>query len=156
MRRIVSILLENQPGALSRVVGLFSQRGYNIDTLNVNSTLDPTLSRLTLTTFCDEQRCDQIGKQLQKLIEVLEVTIGLGSESIENEIVILHVKGLTSLLDLKSWLEIKGAAILEIRNDLCIVRYVAQPQEVSIFLDELRGSGQIVSVVRSGSILLPS
>ena len=67
MRRIVSVLLENEPGALSRVVGLFSQRGYNIETLNVAPTEDPTLSRLTLTTIGDDKTIEQITKQLNNL-----------------------------------------------------------------------------------------
>ena len=71
MRRIVSVLLENEPGALSRVVGLFSQRGYNIETLNVAPTEDPTLSRLTLTTIGDDKTIEQITKQLNKLVDVV-------------------------------------------------------------------------------------
>ena len=72
MKRIISILLENESGALSRVVGLFAQRGYNIDTLTVAPTDDDTLSRLTLTTQGDDQMAEQIVKQLFKLIDVLE------------------------------------------------------------------------------------
>jgi len=69
MRRIISILMENEPGALSRVVGLFSQRNYNIETLAVAPTEDPTLSRLTLTTEGSDKVIEQITKQLNKLIE---------------------------------------------------------------------------------------
>jgi acetolactate synthase-1/3 small subunit len=73
MRRIIAILMENEPGALSRVVGLFSQRGYNIDTLNVAATEDPTLSRLTLTTFGDDQHIEQITKHLNRLVDVVKL-----------------------------------------------------------------------------------
>ncbi|MFV0277798.1 MAG: acetolactate synthase small subunit, partial [Parahaliea sp.] len=73
MRRIISILLENEPGALSRVVGLFSQRGYNIETLNVAPTEDATLSRLTLTTMGDDRTMEQITKQLNKLVDVVKL-----------------------------------------------------------------------------------
>ena len=73
MRRIISVLLENEPGALSRVVGLFSQRGYNIDTLTVAPTEDRSLSRLTLTTQGDDRTIEQITKQLHKLIDVVKV-----------------------------------------------------------------------------------
>ncbi|HBP69392.1 MAG TPA: acetolactate synthase small subunit, partial [Alcanivorax sp.] len=69
MRRIISILMENEPGALSRVVGLFSQRGYNIETLTVAPTEDDTLSRLTMTTTGDDKKIEQITKHLNKLIE---------------------------------------------------------------------------------------
>ena len=70
MKRVIALLMENQPGALSRVVGLFSQRGYNIETLIVAPTNDPTLSRLTMTTIGDEKVVQQITKQLDKLIVI--------------------------------------------------------------------------------------
>ncbi len=73
MRRIISILMENEPGALSRVVGLFSQRGYNIETLNVAPTEDATLSRLTLTTVGDDKTIEQITKNLNKLVDVVKL-----------------------------------------------------------------------------------
>ena len=70
MKRVIALLMENQPGALSRVVGLFSQRGYNIETLIVAPTTDPTLSRLTMSTNGDEKIVQQITKQLDKLIDL--------------------------------------------------------------------------------------
>jgi len=73
MRRIISVLLENEAGALSRVVGLFAQRNYNIESLTVAPTEDATLSRLTLTTLGDDKKIEQITKQLNKLIEVVKV-----------------------------------------------------------------------------------
>ena len=73
MRHIISVLLENESGALSRVVGLFSQRGYNIETLTVAPTEDPTLSRMTIVTMGDERVLEQIQKQLHKLVDVLKV-----------------------------------------------------------------------------------
>ena len=72
-KHLISVLMENEAGSLSRVVGLFSQRGYNIDTLNVAATEDPTLSRLTLTTITTADKIEQITKQLHKLIEVVKV-----------------------------------------------------------------------------------
>jgi acetolactate synthase-1/3 small subunit len=73
MRRIISVLLENEPGALSRVVGLFSQRNYNIETLTVAATEDSTLSRMTVTTTGSDKVIEQITKQLNKLIEVVKL-----------------------------------------------------------------------------------
>ena len=73
MRRIISVLMENEPGALSRVVGLFSQRGYNIETLNVAPTEDPTMSRLTLTTIGDDHKIEQITKHLNRLVDVVKL-----------------------------------------------------------------------------------
>ena len=73
MRHIISILMENEPGALSRVVGLFSQRNFNIETLNVAPTEDPSLSRLTVTTIGDDRVIEQITKHLNKLIDVVKL-----------------------------------------------------------------------------------
>ncbi len=73
MRHIIAVLLENESGALARVVGLFAQRGYNIDSLTVAATEDPTISRLTLVTRGDDQVIEQITKQLHKLIEVVKL-----------------------------------------------------------------------------------
>ncbi len=92
MRHIISLLLENQPGALSRVVGLFSQRGYNIETLNVSPTDDETLSRLNITTKTDEMQLEQIQKQLHKLIDVLKVQEVTECEHIERELMLVKVK----------------------------------------------------------------
>lgn len=92
MRRIISILMENAPGALSRVVGLFSQRGYNIETLTVAPTEDPTLSRLTLTTDGDEHKLEQITKNLNKLIDVVKLVDLSEGAHIERELMLIKVK----------------------------------------------------------------
>ena len=92
MRRIISILMENEPGALSRVIGLFSQRGYNIDTLSVAPTEDKTLSRLTLTTFGDDLKIEQITKHLNKLIEVVKLVDLTEGAHIERELMLIKVK----------------------------------------------------------------
>ena len=92
MRRIISILMENEPGALSRVVGLFSQRGYNIETLTVAPTEDETLSRLTMTTTGDDKKIEQITKHLNKLIEVVKLVDLTEGAHIEREIMLMKVK----------------------------------------------------------------
>ena len=88
MRHIISVLLENEPGALSRVVGLFSQRNYNIETLTVAATEDPTLSRLTLTTIGQEDVIEQITKNLNKLIEVVKLVNLSEGAHIERELML--------------------------------------------------------------------
>ena len=89
MKRVVALLMENQPGALSRVVGLFSQRGYNIETLVVAPTTDPTLSRLTMSTEGDEKVVEQITKQLDKLIDVVTVADLGESDFVETELMLV-------------------------------------------------------------------
>ena len=92
MKRVIALLMENQPGALSRVVGLFSQRGYNIETLVVAPTSDPTLSRLTMSTEGDEQVVEQITKQLDKLIDVVMVSDLGSSDFVERELMLIKFK----------------------------------------------------------------
>ena len=92
MRHIISVLLENEPGALSRVVGLFSQRNYNIESLTVAPTEDPTLSRLTVTTIGNDRVVEQITKQLNKLIDVVKVVDLSEGEHIEREVMMIKLK----------------------------------------------------------------
>ena len=92
MRHIVSILMENEPGALSRVVGLFSQRGYNIESLTVAPTEDSSLSRLTLTTACDNDKIEQITKHLNKLVDVVKLVDLTEGSHIERELMLVKVK----------------------------------------------------------------
>ena len=91
-RPVVSLLLENEAGALSRVVGLFSARGFNIDCLNVAPTQDRTISRLTLVTHCDDQLIEQINKQLNKLVEVIKLVNLSDAEFIDREMMLVKVQ----------------------------------------------------------------
>ena len=92
MRRIISVLLENESGALSRVIGLFAQRGYNIETLTVAPTDDETLSRLTLTTLATDEQIEQITKHLNKLIEVVKLVDLTEGEYVERELMLIKLK----------------------------------------------------------------
>ena len=91
MRHILSLLLENESGALSRVSGLFSARGYNIESLNVAPTEDPSISRMTLVTSGSPQVIEQITKQVNKLIDVVKVVDLNGTEHIERELMLLKI-----------------------------------------------------------------
>src|SRR5690554_7730156 len=102
MRRIISILMENEPGALSRVIGLFSQRGYNIETLTVAPTEDRTLSRLTLTTHGDDRQIERITKNLNKLIEVVKLVDLTESAHVQRELMLCKVKATGAQRDRKS------------------------------------------------------
>ena len=102
MRRILSVLLENEPGALSRVVGLFSQRGYNIESLNVAPTDDHSLSRLTLTTTGDDLKIEQINKQLNKLIDVVKVVDLTEGAHVERDLLLVKVRAVGQQLPIFS------------------------------------------------------
>ena len=92
MRHIISVLMENEPGALSRVVGLFSQRNYNIDSLTVAPTEDQSLSRLTVTTSGDDARIEQITKHLNRIIDVVKLVDLTEGAHIERELMLIKVK----------------------------------------------------------------
>ncbi|MGL4455517.1 MAG: acetolactate synthase small subunit, partial [Plesiomonas sp.] len=99
MRRILSVLLENESGALSRVIGLFSQRGYNIETLTVAPTDDPTLSRITIVTAGEENVLEQIEKQLHKLIDVLKVSDLTQGPHVERELMLVKMQAPAGVRD---------------------------------------------------------
>ena len=99
MRRILSVLLENESGALSRVVGLFSQRAFNIESLTVAPTDDPTLSRMTIEAVGDEQVLEQIEKQLHKLVDVFKVINLSEHDHVEREVLLVKVRATGSSRD---------------------------------------------------------
>src|SRR5512136_2228862 len=92
MRHVISVLVENEPGVLVRVSGLFSGRGFNIESLNVAETLEPTISRMTLVTSGNEQIIEQIIKQLNKLVNVVKVVDLTGSDFVDREMILIRVK----------------------------------------------------------------
>jgi acetolactate synthase-1/3 small subunit len=125
MRHIISVLLENEPGALSRVVGLFSQRNYNIETLTVAPTEDPTLSRLTLTTVGHDEVIEQITKNLNKLIEVVKlVNLSEGSH-IERELMLVKIKATgAQRAEVKRTTDIFRGQIVDVTSSV----YTVQPR----------------------------
>ncbi|KJS09792.1 MAG: acetolactate synthase 3 regulatory subunit [Gammaproteobacteria bacterium BRH_c0] len=150
MKRIISILLENEPGALSRVVGLFSQRGYNIDTLTVAPTEDKTLSRLTLTTHGDDKIIEQITKQLNKLIDVVKVMDLTEGPHIERELMLLKVKaGGAQRAEVKRCVDIFRGQIVDVSPSGYTVQVTGNSEKLDAFIASLP-EGDIVEVVRSG------
>ena len=147
MKRTVALLMENQPGALSRVVGLFSQRGYNIESLIVAATEDPTLSRLTMTTSGDQKVIEQITKQLNKLIDVVKV-LDLGeSDYLEREL--LLVKFSHGSINTEVIKELNGEIIFE-NNDLLNIQFVGTSKELDQVLKDLDSSNPL-EIVRTGA-----
>ena len=151
MKRIISILLENEFGSLSRVVGLFSQRGYNIDTLTVAPTDDETLSRLTLTTEGDAQMAEQIVKQLHKLIDTIKVVDLTEGSHIERELMLVKIKAADNdtRIELKSCVEIFRGHIIDVTPATYTVQLAGDSDKLDAFLDAARAMG-VMEVVRSG------
>jgi acetolactate synthase-1/3 small subunit len=143
MKRIISILLENESGSLSRVVGLFSQRGYNIDTLTVAPTDDDTLSRLTLTTQGDDQMAELIDT-----IKVVDLTVGA---HIERELMLVKIKAPDNDIrnELKRSVDIFRGQIVDVTTSTYTVQLVGDSDKLDAFIDAVREIG-IMEVVRSG------
>ncbi len=152
MKHLISVLMENEAGSLSRVVGLFSQRGYNIETLNVAPTDDPTLSRLTLTTDTAANKVEQITKQLHKLIEVVKVTTLSDTKHIERELMLIKVRATgSSREEIKRTADIFRAQIVDVTPNIYTIQIVGDTEKLDGFI-EIMGNEKILEVVRSGVI----
>jgi acetolactate synthase I/III small subunit len=150
MRHIISVLVENEAGALSRLVGLFSQRNYNIETLNVAPTEDPTLSRLTLTTYGDEHKIEQITKQLNKLVEVVKVVDLSEGAHIERELMLIKVKALGAARDeIKRTADIFRGQVVDVTPTTYTIQIAGTTEKIDGFIDAL-AENTILEVVRSG------
>ncbi|HSB96781.1 MAG TPA: acetolactate synthase small subunit [Spongiibacteraceae bacterium] len=150
MRRIISLLLENEPGALSRVVGLFSQRGYNIETLNVAATEDPTLSRLTLTTIGDDHKIEQITKHLNKLIDVVKLVDLTEGPHIERELMLVKVRATgAQRAEIKRCTDIFRGQIIDVGPTVYTIQVAGASDKLDAFLESV-GDAAILEVVRSG------
>ena len=150
MRHIISILMENEPGALSRVVGLFSQRNFNIETLNVAPTEDPSLSRLTVTTIGDDRVIEQITKHLNKLIDVVKLVDLTEGNHIERELMLVKVKVLGSARDeVKRTADIFRAQVVDVTPNLYTVQITGDTAKLDAFLHAMAPVG-ILEVARTG------
>ncbi|CAG8999999.1 MAG: Acetolactate synthase isozyme 3 small subunit [Candidatus Celerinatantimonas neptuna] len=152
MRRIISILIENEAGSLSRVVGLFSQRGYNIDSLTVAETDDPTLSRMTITTSGDERMIEQITKQLHKLIDVLKVSELTDAAYIEREIALIKVRTQGAMrAEVKRLSEIFRGQIVDVTASEYVLQITGDADKLNACIRTLSEMTEVLEVVRSGS-----
>ncbi|MBB3063012.1 acetolactate synthase small subunit [Microbulbifer rhizosphaerae] len=150
MRRIISVLMENEPGALSRVVGLFSQRGYNIESLTVAPTEDETLSRLTLVTIGDDHKIEQVTKNLNKLIDVVKLVDLTEGAHIERELLLVKVRATGAQRDeVKRSVDIFRGQIVDVTSNMYTVQVSGTSEKLDAFLQAL-GEHTIMEVVRSG------
>ena len=155
MRRILSVLLENESGALSRVVGLFSQRAFNIESLTVAPTDDPTLSRMTIETVGDEQVLEQIEKQLHKLVDVFKVINLSDCEHVEREVMLIKVKAQGAAREeLKRLTDIFRAQIVDVTAKSYIIQLTGTTDKLDAFVNTIKEDAQIIEIVRSGLVSL--
>ena len=152
-RHIIAILLQNEAGALTRVAGLFSTRGYNIESLSVAATDDPTVSRITLVTKGSESVIQQIANQLNKLIDVVSVEDMTGGEHLERELVLLKLKVRPDQTDVvRGYVVRTGGRVVDPATDGFIVELTASEAEINSFIGDLSRQAEILEVVRSGAL----
>lgn len=151
MRHIISILIENESGALSRVAGLFSARGYNIESLTVAATEDPSLSRMTLVTRGNENIIEQITKQLNKLIDVVKLIDLVGSSHIERELMMLKVRTTEQTrAEIRSLVEIFRGQIIDATPTTYVIEMTGTSEKLDAFV-AAANPDSIIEVVRSGA-----
>ena len=156
MRHIISILLENEAGALSRVSGLFSARAYNIESLTVAPTSDPTISRITVVAQGEEQVVEQILKQLNKLVDVIKLIDLTENDHFEREIMLIKIAPTGSQIDgLAAVIEEVNARKLEEVGDIITLEVTDNGLKLNDTLEKLK-SFNVLEVVRSGAVGISS
>ena len=152
MRRIISVLMENEPGALSRIVGVFSQRGYNVDSLCVAPTDDPSLSRLTIVSHGDDKVIEQITKQVNKLIDVLKVTDLTEGAHIERELMLIKVAAKSELTraEVKRNVDIFRAQIVDVNAKNYTIQITGTSDKLDAFSQTMAEQTEIIESSRTG------
>ncbi|HOJ40055.1 MAG TPA: acetolactate synthase small subunit [bacterium] len=152
---IISVAVENRFGVLARIAGLFSARGYNIDSLCVAETEDPTISLMTIVVKGDEKILEQIYKQLNKLVDVIKVQDITGQEFIDRELVLVkvHAANSTSRLEIMQLVSIFRARVVDVGKKTLTLEVVGSSPKVKAILELLRSFG-IREIVRTGRIAI--
>ena len=155
MRHTISVLVENKFGVLTRVAGMFSGRGYNIDSLNVAPTHDPKLSRMTLVARGDDATVEQIVKQLQKLVNVIEVTDFCDYECVDRELVLVKVKVTgKSRSEVMQITDIFRAKIVDVQTKNMTIEVTGNENKVTKFIELMENFG-VMELTRTGKVALP-
>jgi acetolactate synthase-1/3 small subunit len=154
MRRLLAILLENEPGSLSRIVGLFSQRAFNIESLTVAPTEDISISRITIATRGDDQVLEQIVKQVNKLIDVIKVSDITDRKHIERELLLIKVLAITdkTRTEVKRMTDIFRGSIIDIGKQIYTVQLIGDSDKLNAFIDIIGNETEIIESVRSGCV----
>jgi len=156
MQSILSILLENEPGSLSRIIGLFSQRAFNIESLTVAATEDKSLSRITIETTGDHKKIEQIIKQVNKLVDVLRISELTCKPHIERELMFVKVNAQTSEAreEIVRTADIFRGQIVDCTNQLYTVQLTGKKDKLNAFIRSVRRQSDIIEIVRSGCVAI--
>jgi acetolactate synthase-1/3 small subunit len=153
MRHLIAILLQNEAGALTRVAGLFSSRGYNIESLSVAPTNDPTVSRITLVTVGSDAVIAQINAQLLKLVDVVAVEDMTSGDHLARELMLVKLQvAAGNVDDVNALLRRVGGKVLSTNPSSYIVELTSTEAEIGEFIANVGAFGEIVEVVRSGAL----
>ena len=154
-KKIYSVLVENRSGVLCKVSGLFSRRSYNIDSLAVGETDDPTVSCMTIVSSGDERTIEQIEKQLNKKLDVIKVKTFDETASISRELMLIKVKyNRNNRRDIMETCEIMKADIVDMSKTLMIIQICDVPEKINLLINMLQ-SISVVEVARTGTLALP-
>jgi acetolactate synthase-1/3 small subunit len=154
MRHVISVLVDNEPGVLSRISGLFSGRGFNIESLNVAETLDPSISRMTLVTSGNEQIIEQIIKQLNKLVNVIKVFDLTGSDFVEREMAMIRVNAeSSSRAEVLRILEIFRGRVVDVSPKSYTFEITGDEKKIQAVIELLAPFG-IIEIVRTGKVAI--
>ena len=154
MKHTLSVLVENKPGALTRITSMFARRGFNIESLAVGPTERPEISRITLCVDCDDGSLAQISKQMHKLVNVLRITELTPEDSLERELALIKVTATPARRpELIAFREVFSARIADIGRDAIVFEISGTPDEIDSFEELLRPHG-VKEVVRTGRIAL--
>lgn len=154
MSHTLSVLVENKPGVLTRVAGLFARRGFNIDSLVVAETEDPQVSRMTITVEEKDRSVEQITKQLHKLVNVLKITSLDPGSSVERELLLIKAKAdARSRQEIMQMVEIFGARIADVSSEVLLIEMTGTRDKVSAFMDVLAPFG-VVELMRTGRVAM--
>ena len=153
MRHAISVLLQNEVGALTRMTGMFSSRGYNIESLNVAPTNDPTVSRVTLVVSGSDAAIAQLNAQLAKLVDVVNIHDMTLGEHFERELAIIKLKlGTGGLAKAMTLAKNYSAEILDEDPASCTLQLTGRISEIDEFVNDATGIGELSAVARSGSV----
>lgn len=154
MRRILAILLENEAGSLSRIVGLFSQRAFNIESLTVAPTEDDTLSRITIVTKGNDKILEQIVKQVNKLIDVIKITDLTERSHVERELLLIKVLAMNekSRSEVMRITDIFRGSVIDIGKQVYTIQLTGNADKINAFITTLANETEIIESVRSGCV----
>lgn len=154
MKHVISVLVDNEPGVLSRISGLFSGRGFNIESLNVAETLDPTISRMTLVTHGNDQIIEQIIKQLNKLVNVIKVQDLTGTDYVEREMVLIKVSAqASSRAEVLRIVDIFRGRVVDVSPKSFTLEITGDEKKIQAVIDLLLPLG-IMEIVRTGKVAI--